>query len=54
MNELLARIKYNCLCLVALDDSWDMGAELVGSVFPLGGFWVNDNGTFKTYAEVKQ
>ena len=53
MNELLARIKYNLLCLVAEDDSWDMGAELAGSVFPLGGVWVNDNGTFKTFKDVK-
>ncbi len=51
MKELLARIEYNYLCLFGVDDGWDMGAHLDGSMFPLCGFWFNERGVFDTYAE---
>ena len=51
LNDWLARIKYNFFCLVMVDGSWDMGAHLVGSIWPLGGYWWNDRGIFKTYEE---
>lgn len=54
MSELLARLQYNFNCLVMKDDSWDMGAELTGSVWPWGGFWLNERGAFKTYAESQE
>jgi len=53
MKELYARMKYNFLCLVMTDDSWDMGADLVGGVFPLSGVWVNIRGTSETFEGVK-
>lgn len=54
MNELIARIKYNLLCLFAVDESWDMGADLSGSIFPLGGFWVNERGVFNTHKQATE
>lgn len=51
MKELYARIKYNFFCLVMKDDSWDMGADLCGGVFPLGGVWVNMRGTYDKFAD---
>lgn len=53
LQELKARIKYNFYCLVMEDGSWDMGAVLWGSMNPLGGKWMNENGVFDTFAEVK-
>lgn len=52
-KEIQARLKYNLLCLIAVDGSWSMGADLVGSVFPWAGSWVNENGVFKTFSEIK-
>lgn len=49
MNELLSRIKYNLFCLFCKDGSWNMGADLAGSIWPLGGCWVNNKGTFNRY-----
>ena len=51
MKELIARIKYDACCILFKDGSWDMGAHLAGSLFPLGGYWVNRHGKFSTYAE---
>ena len=51
MNELLLRVKYNLLCLLCKDGSWDMGADLVGSIWPFGGCWVNNKGAFNRYTD---
>jgi len=51
MKELYARIKYNFFCLVMKDDSWDMGADLCGGVFPLSGQWVNMRGTYDKFKD---
>lgn len=41
LNEIKYRIKYNLLCLFAVDGSWSMGSVLIGSLLPFGGFWFN-------------
>jgi hypothetical protein len=51
LNDLLSRIKYNLLCVFCVDGSWSMGADLDGSLFPLGGYWVNGKGTFNRYID---
>ena len=51
-REAVARAKYVLLCFFAVDGSWSMGAHLQGSVFPWGGYWVNEVGIFKRYADI--
>ena len=48
MKDLADRIKYNFFVLFLVDGTWDMGADLCFSWFPLGGKWVNENGIFDT------
>jgi len=46
MNSLLKewyyRLKYTIFCLVMVDDSWDMSKDLTGSIWPFGGFWIDE------------
>ena len=52
LDEIKARVKYCLLCFFAVDGSWSMGAYLQGSVFPWGGYWINDKGIFSRYSSV--
>lgn len=51
LAELKARILFNWYCLVMVDGSWDMGAVLWGSLWPLGGVWINERGVYKRLAD---
>jgi hypothetical protein len=53
-TELKARAVYAWNCLFMIDGSWDMGAHLTGSIWPWGGVWVNERGTFNTLNEARQ
>jgi hypothetical protein len=48
--EAWARAQYEFLVLFG-EDGWDMGADLYGSIFVFCGFWFNEHGRFRTYAE---
>lgn len=53
MQEFLKRLEYNLKCLFYVDGSWCMSGHLIGSAFPMMGFWINENGAYKTYKEME-
>lgn len=54
MKELSKRIEYMIKCLFLIDGSWEMNGHFISSmVNPFSGYWLNDNGTSKTYSNLK-
>ena len=54
--ETIARLRWSLSCLFLKDGSWDMGAVLVGGLFPWSGRWmlVDDRGYIRFFATYKE
>mgnify|MGYP001210768697 CR=1 FL=1 len=54
MKELSKRIEYMIKCLFLIDGSLEMEGHFISScINPFSGYWLNDNGISKTYADLK-